>query len=225
MSCASGAEGIYGVAPRLWPGSTIVCIASGPSLTIGDAAMCAGGPARVIAVNGAVDAAPWADVLFAADRDWWLARSGMPGFGGLKVRATRLRAVNEAPEPALPFRDVLALRSRQTGGLDDDPRFLATGGNSGYLAVNLAVHLGARRIVLLGYDMQLGSAGERHFHGDHGSALRNPEAEDLARWVVHFWSLQAALLERGIIAVNCSRVSALNCFPRRRLEDEVASWR
>jgi len=143
--------------------------------------------------------------------------------------AARLRALNEEPEPPLPWPDVTMLRFRAARGLDDDPRFLATGGNSGYLANNLAVHLAGMvdhggRIVLLGFDMQLGPAGERHFHGDHSPGLRNPDAQDLARWADCFGSLQDALLARGIVAVNCSRVSALTCFPRVRIEDEVASW-
>ena len=51
---------------RLWPGSTVVCIGSGPSLTPEDVAYVRG-KARVIAINRSVDLAPW--IARAGDAD------------------------------------------------------------------------------------------------------------------------------------------------------------
>jgi hypothetical protein len=52
-------------------------------------------------------------------------------------------------------------------GLDLRPGWVRTGGHSGYTAINLAVHLGATRIVLLGYDMMASPQGAHHFFGAH----------------------------------------------------------
>jgi hypothetical protein len=202
----------FGTCPKLWPGQTFVCIASGPSLRREDVEQVKG-RARVIAVNRAVDLAPWSDVLYACDADWWRSRGGEPGFVGLKFS---LRPVE--------FGDVITLQFRRARGIETDPQWLASGGNSGYQAINLAVHLGARRIVLLGYDLQPGPAGVTHFHGDHGAALRNPGPDDIARWARCFPSLVGPLAGVGIEIVNCSRRTALDCFPRSSIEDEVASW-
>ena len=89
---------------------------------------------------------------------------------------------------------------------------LHTGGNSGYQAANLAALLnGGARLILLGYDMMLGPNGERHHHPDHPG--RNPDAKQLARWAGLFATIE------GYDIVNCSRRSAIDCFPRADLED------
>jgi hypothetical protein len=94
---------------------------------------------------------------------------------------------------------------------------LRNGRNSGYQAINLAVHLGAAQIILLGYDMQFGRRGEHHWFGPHPS--RVPPPVDL--FLRHFPTLVKPLQQRGVSVVNCSPSTALTCFPRRPLRDEL----
>ncbi len=61
----SAANGFWRV-ERLWPDATVVCIASGPSLTQSQVDYCRG-KARVAVVNNNWEKAPWADVLYGAD--------------------------------------------------------------------------------------------------------------------------------------------------------------
>ena len=73
-----------------------------------------------------------------------------------------------------------------------DPGALCTGGNGGYQGVNLAVLFGVARIVLLGYDLQLGPAYEEHWHPPHLPRHRqDPEVLEakLARFRAAFVSL------------------------------------
>lgn len=49
---------------------TIVCVASGESLTRADVNYCRG-KARVLAINDNYRIAPWADWLYACDGRWW----------------------------------------------------------------------------------------------------------------------------------------------------------
>lgn len=118
--------------------------------------------------------------------------------------------------------------------METDPHWLATGrqagsdgvmhgGNSGYQALNLALHLGARRIVLLGYDMGVGEDGRLHWFGRHPSGLNNPKPEHFATWAKAFGALAPALADLGVEVVNCSRRTALDCFRRAPLE-EVLAW-
>lgn len=193
-------------AERLWPDATVVCIAAGPSLTPEDVEHCRG-KARVIAINKSWDLAPWADCFYSADHKWWQHRKGEPDFKGLKV----------ALEDDLP-RGVLRMRYRNFEGLERDRAYLAQGGNSGYQAVNLAYHLGARRILLLGYDMQL-TGGRSHWHGDHPDGLNNPAPPLIAEWVKAFATLAKELDVEGIDVVNCTRDTALTCFPMAKLEE------
>lgn len=196
--------------PKLWPGSTIVCIGGGPSLTREDVDVVRD-KARVIAINNAYTLAPWADVLYACDWSWHRAHSkGVAEFQGLKYTIT----AHVKPEKREKGWQML----RHTGieGLELDPTALRTGRNSGYQAIGLAVHLGAKRIVLLGYDMQLGPKGETHWHGRHAHMPSNPPFKNFLK---AFPSLVAPLAQIGVSVVNCSRRTALDCFPKARLED------
>jgi hypothetical protein len=188
---------------KLWPGETFVCIASGPSLTRADCDFVRG-KARVIVINNSYQLATWADVLYACDWRWWMWHKGAPGFEGLKYSLQRKASEWGAQ----------VLKRGPAPGLSDDPRTLNLGANSGYQAVNLAVHLGAARIILLGYDMQPSATGELHWHKDH--PIRT---ENLYRtFRKHFLTLVEPLQARGITVVNCTRRTALEAFPCQPLE-------
>lgn len=190
--------------PRLWPGSTIVCLGTGPSLTKADVESVRD-RARVIAINDAHRLAPWADVLYACDAKWWTWHRGVPAFGGLKY----------ALQPAAAhWPRVQVLRNTGVTGLELQPSGLKNGRNSGYQAINLAVHLGAARIVLLGYDMQA-PGNTSHFFGAHPDKSRPPFSLCLQQ----FATLVGPLRTLGIDLVNCTRTTALTCFPRRPLAE------
>lgn len=189
--------------PRLWPGATIVCLGNGSSLTSEDVDYCRG-KARVIAINDTVRLAPWADVLYSSDLFWFRKHRGVPSFTGLKYT---LDCVDVRPEWRIN-----RLRGTKDSGLELDPSELRLGRNSGHAAVNLAVHLGASRILLLGFDMQ----GGRWFE-----TARNQKTTKFNTFRGHFSSLIKPLGELGISLINCSRNTALTCVPRQKLEDAL----
>lgn len=191
--------------PRLWPGETFCCIASGPSLTPEDAAAVRG-QARVIAVNSSYLAAPWADVLYACDDRWWQAHQGAKSFPGLKFTVDKR---------AQRWPGVQAIEKTGTDGLETRRIGVRTGQNSGYQALNLAVHLGAKRILLLGYDMQRGPKGEEHWHADYPWKSRSP----FEAFVRRYQTLVEPLQRLQIDVVNCSRRSALTMFPQAVITD------
>ncbi len=90
-------------------------------------------------------------------------------------------------------------------------------GNSGAGAISLACFAGARRVLMLGYDCQR-TGGKAHWHGDHPKGLGN--AGSINKWPGQFAKLKAAMA--GVEIINCSRETALRCFPRARLEDCLA---
>jgi hypothetical protein len=196
--------------PRLFPGSTVVCLGSGPSLTVEDVEYCRG-KAPVIAVNDTYRLAPWADVLYACDKKWWEHHAGVPEFAGLKFALQH---------PAAHWPGVTVLRNAGSHGIETHPSGVTTGGNSGYQAVNVAVHLGAKRIVLVGYDMQLRADGLRHWFGEHPGALRadSPYAQFIRAYATMVEPLRAL----GVTVINASRETALTCFPRQPLREALA---
>jgi hypothetical protein len=90
-----------------------------------------------------------------------------------------------------------------------------TGYNSGYQAIGLAALFGATRILLLGFDFaNLGA--QVHWHGNHPTGLANGGQYPL--WIAAMNRLAEDLQKSHIEVINCSRRSALKCFPRRAIE-------
>ncbi len=106
-------------------------------------------------------------------------------------------------------------------GLSTNPGYTHSGNNSGYQLVNLATLMGHRRIVLIGYDMQLGRKGKRHWFGDHPKPLANNAP--YVPWVQNYRSIPASLPGIGASIVNASEQTAIDCFPRMS-NMEAAQW-
>lgn len=187
--------------PRLFDGQTIIVAAAGPSLVQADLDLCRG-RAPLVVVNDAYRMAMWADVLYACDRKWWnwqvqYHAGDLAAFKGLKF------SLRTSKVP-----DVTVLRETGTAGIELDPGGLKTGRNSGYQAINLALHLGANRILLLGYDMSYGVGGRSHCFGEH----RDGEKPPVTTFRKYFRTIAAPLKEAGVEVWNCSRRSALTMF-------------
>lgn len=200
-------------APKLWSEETCVVIGGGPSLTPADVDYCRG-KARVIAIKEAHELAPWADVLYACDEKWWRLTKDWKSFAGLKFGLE--------PDPIyLPlyeqWPDVHLLHNTGREGLELDPSGLRTGQNSGYQAINLAVHLGATRILLLGFDMWADEHGRQNWFYKPGLHVDSPYPVFLQ----FFSTIGEPLKAAGIEVINCSRRSILRAFPMMALDEAL----
>ena len=197
--------------PARWQGETVVCAASGPSLTQSDVDSVRG-RARLMVANATFKLAPWADVLYAADGRFW--RTYMAEIQRLGVTSELWSMSQEAHREF----GVHHIKRQQGSGYAIAKNSITTGGNSGYQIVHLAALWGARRIVLLGFDMQR-TGGKSHHHGDHAGGL--PNGRNFAFWVSRFAPLARDLKKRGVEVLNCSRETALKCFQRVALESII----
>src|SRR5688500_18857431 len=157
--------------PVLCPGGTVVCMATGPSLTQADVDYCRW-KATVVVVNDAHKLAPWADVLYSSDRYWLKFHQAVPGFGG--HRATiEYSPGRKALELARLAPEIVFYRNTGHHGMETAPDGMRRcGQDSGGGAVSGACQLGAKRMVLLGYGLGA-TNGKRHFFGDHPRGLSN----------------------------------------------------
>ena len=195
--------------PREWEGDTCVCIGGGESLTDEQVnyAMIRH-HWRTIGVNNAYQKAPWLDVLYAADHQWW-------SWHWEKVKGLPCRKVTVDKRAKQDWPDLLYLgptdsESHGLDGFDPDPSRLRTGKNGGYQAIHLAAHFGAKRIILLGYDQKGG-----HWHEPHPGGQ-----SDIFGMCARYWpTLAEAMKERNIDVINCTPNSALTAFPMANLED------
>ncbi len=150
-----------------------------------------------------------AEITYACDAVWWAKYPDALQGRGLKV------AMEAVPghHPHFP-EAVKVLRNSGRTGFDPRPDFLRTINNGGAQAIQVAVHAGAARILLLGFDMR----GE-HWHGAHPKGLTNQKQSSLARWVILYRELATELAARGVSVINCTLGSALDCFPKEDLDD------
>jgi hypothetical protein len=206
---------------RLWNGQTCAILASGPSMTREVAQTVRDSGCNVIAVsnqgidtNGKAAMAPWADIMYASDATWWSNnRRDAVKFKGRKV--TIAQQSNVLPNTISD--DVHVMGHGGVAGFDERPAYLRTGSNSGYAATHLAIHLGAARIVLCGFDMRM--VGDKaHWFGDHH--WRGPHRTDYGIFIYHFRNAAKEFLSRAQI-VNATPGSALTCFPFMDLKEAL----
>lgn len=197
--------------PREWDGETVFILAGGPSLVGVDVSHL---PGRIMAINNSWLLRPDSNVLYFCDRAWWDKHSEAVKSG---FRGEHTISIGDVPDPF-----VRRLRNGGPTGLDLNPQFLRHGANSGYQAINLAVHFGAKRIVLLGYDMK--TDGEKtHWHGGHGQDAAVVGHTLTRRMLPQFGALVEPLAAAGVEVINATPGSALTCFPMQNLAEVVGS--
>jgi hypothetical protein len=185
--------------PRIWPGGECFILGGGPSLTLVDIDRLQG--RRVIAVNDAYRIAPWADVMFYGDGPWLTAhRKALLDFAGLKISG----CATQTNEPGIRhvYRDMI------NHGISRDPTEVRWNRSSGACAINLAVHFGVKRIVLLGFDMRRVD-GQKHWHPDVNDDPGNPYPRFLEVFPVIARDAEAL----GVEILNATPGSALTAFP------------
>lgn len=177
-----------------WAGQTVVCIASGPSLTPEDCETVRAAGLPTIVTNTTFRLCPWADVLMAFDGKWWAlyAEEVRANFNGERIACSKASVKHGA---------------MNIGG----EKWFKSFNNSGAAAIALAAVAGAERIVLLGFDCQK-TGGKTHHHGDHPASLSN--AATIANWQTHFKNVGRFCAERRVPVVNASSATALKMFPR-----------
>jgi hypothetical protein len=220
----------FALIERAWEGETLAIVCSGPSLTAADLERVRG-RMPVIAVNDNYLVAPFADIVYFADAQWWKWHST-----GIEKNWAWARFTSEQVKKAFAeFRGqkctientglqvsdpgVFFLHNFGSEGLSDRPNGLHTGSNSGYQAINLAVLAGAKRILLLGYDMKH-TGGRSHAHNGH--PVKHPEDVYL-RYARNFATMVPHLQKLGVEVVNCTPQSAITCFPKEALESVLAA--
>lgn len=164
---------------------------------------------HVIGVNVAYKLGDWVDVLFFGDQPFYRTnRPGIARFKGLAVTCSRSER---------KWKGVKELKRADKGGvfgLSGNPGYMKWNTNSGAAAINLAYHLGVKRIYLLGFDMDLKDP-ERHWHMEYGK--RNGSVP-YRRHVKAFPVIAEHAAYLGLEIINVNPDSAINEFPKRSLQ-------
>ena len=211
----------------------VVVCASGPSFSDEQAVLIrqrrAENACRVIVVNNCYRMVPNADILYAADHRWWKCHIGpraVDGAPGIKaVCPTMARYSPEARAMQDFGATIIHLQGQRGIAATHDKNGLPIntirrGSGGGFQAVGLAIKLGARHIVLVGFDAKRGKHGEAHFHGDHPREhLPNPQPFEA--WAEEYDSLAVPAAERGVRIAQCSTDTATKLLIRSTLDKEL----
>ena len=189
-------------------------LGGGPSLSKVELSRLRG--ARTIAVNCACADVPWAEVMFFGDGGWIEHHADLlRPFGGL-IFTHREELVQREQDCGVLILRREPKRLTDDPGICKDPRFIVWNWNSGAAAINLAVHLGAAKIVLFGFDMRVAD-GRGNYHDHYGGHQRNKPfhvflGSDPGQVPV-FPAIARDCAALGVEVVNATPGSAITCWP------------
>ncbi len=198
--------------PKAWAGQTCYLVGGGPSLRGFDFDQLRG--LHTIAINRSFLDCPYAEVVcFSDGRFWrWWGPDGsegqsLPDHPGLKITVQSDRKVSHPT--------VLNMTGTGRRGLETRRNRLRHGNSTGCAAMNVAWHLGAARIILLGYDGKPAKDGGDNYHGGHpvGYAKAGPVTA-YEKMAPYYEPIGLELATRGVEVINASPDSAITCFPK-----------
>ena len=207
-----------------WAGATVALLAGGPSLTVEQVERARAADVKIIAINDAYLLAPWAEVNWFADSQWWewQTKGVAKPLLGLSADQVRERFA------AFPGQKC----SIEHGGdnIRDDAvhmvrkklfpignEFVRPG--SAFLALHLAILAGAKTVLLLGLDGGPNAEGKTHWHGSHPKQSTDAVYEQQRR---AFSAAEASIRETGARVLNCAPGSRLDSFEKIPLEMALA---
>lgn len=193
--------------PEDWDASQpAFIVGGGPSVPADIAGLLAG--RRVIVVNSSYQTVPAADFCIFHDTRWWTPNKD-------RLRSFKGRVVSFAGAPG--GERVLRIRRMDcAAGLSWERDALVMGRTTLQPAINLAVLLGARQLVLIGIDMGPAQDGRTHHHEPHPWPQR-PNCWDEQMQYLRF--IVDPLKKAGVAVLNASPVSRLPWWPKVPLQD------
>jgi len=185
---------------QIWKGETVFLFGGGPSLKAVDLERLR--DRKTLALNSTAKLALWASALFFTDHPWLEKNHALvTNWSGYAFTLSYPQVRN------LPtnVKSVCALVQDElfTGGA------IKRGRTTGHTAISLAAILGAKRIVLLGYDMRF-VGGRSHCHDDYASPNEKIYSDD---FIPYFKGWNEAARKAGVEVLNATPGSALEEFP------------
>jgi|DEB0MinimDraft_10_1074344.scaffolds.fasta_scaffold02917_15 hypothetical protein len=193
--------------------NTVVCIGTGPSLTLEQIDIARQKGFRLFGCNRVFEIVPDLELLYAVNLAFWDEYGEAAKTHGAELWTTNQRA---AAKHGLHH-----ICERNAPGLSIDPDYIHHGHGSGYSLVSMAHKMGAERILLLGYDLKYApdydgrsrkvGSSPRHYFGEYPASMQHwPSVQVKGGVHVELLSLYKSIFEQGLVEiVNCTPGSAL----------------
>jgi len=212
----------YWAASEIWKDRDVFIIGGGPSLKEMGSLSCIW-HRPVIGVNNAFELGPWIDVIYFGDRPWW-KRHGVRALAHPGMIVTSYNSRKGLLHP-----DIKTMGRANRQGLHwRSNTQLCWNRNSGASAINLAYHFGARRIILLGFDMKKreGAGNRGHNWHEYHASYKAPRGDIYQKKFLPGFNIIKMDLEtieketgRKVEILNATPDSDLVIFPMVDLRD------
>lgn len=199
------------------PSRTLVCIATGPSVTAEQVQVARDKGFELYACNNAIFLAPDAALLYAVNFQWWLHY-----YDQVKDLPCEKWTTNQFASERFGLRHI---HERHRPGLSMNPDVIHHGHGSGYSLVSMAWRARPDRIVLLGYDLKYANdydpqnrnpgSSPRHFFGEYPASMQHWPSVKVKKGIhVELLDLYRSIAAQNVVEViNSTPDSALDCFP------------
>jgi len=159
----------------------------------------------IIVVQDAYRLIPWADVMYGCDPKWWDGYKG--DFEG-ELWSTHHEETNNNKKRAQEKHGVHCVSGAHANRFSTDPSVINYGSNSGFQAVNLAIHFGCKNIYLVGFNLK----GANMFRPSDGGGSKYTG-------FIRAFEEASKHLPSDVKIYNTTPDSALTCFPHMELSD------
>jgi hypothetical protein len=222
--------------PKIWDGADVWILGGGPSVAslfgipdqlvydvrTGQKPMKAFSPymkaihdKQVIGINVAYRLGDWVSIMFCGDKGFVLQHEKeLKSYNGIKVSCHSIASKPERNDWKYTPKD-----NRKGFGITENPYKVSWNLNSGGAAISLACNLGAKRIILLGFDMNIEN-GYQHFHNAYKRGVIKPEDHKRKRGLPFdrhlkgFPTIKADADRLGVEILNTSLNSSIECFKK-----------
>ena len=174
---------------------------------------------HIIGVNTAYQLGNWVDIVLFGDVAFYLEHaSRLLDFKNLKV-CCHPRVQNG--KPGVHHVKYLQQDRTKERGLSSRVGHIGWNKHSGAVAINLAYHLGVKRVYLLGFDMKLNADGKSHSHAEyHQEGLpKHRQRTPFSAHLVMYPHIAKDAQKLKLEIINVNDDSAITQFPIVKLED------
>lgn len=194
---------------KVWEGDTAYILGGGPSMKTEDLSLIHN--KHVIGVNNSYLLGDWVDIGWFGDKKWltWHKQSWRwwPGIHA---------SCNHHHEVITNETWIKFMARGKPSGIDTKPGYASWNRCSGSSAINVAYHLGATRIILIGFDMR-DVNNKKNWHKDHKDNGKAPYKKFLSC----YGDISKDAERLGIEIINATKDSAIKVLPYAPLEKLV----
>ena len=174
---------------------------------------------HTIGVNHAFLIGNWIDVFYFSDTAMWdneQLTEQMMEFRGLRITNNAVYTDEMYDQTGLKY---VKRSEKKRYGLTDEKDAVCFNNNTGLSAIDLAYHFGAKRIILLGFDMTIGPLNS-HIHNINTRLSRGEDpTRSFKRHMLSVGNIWKDARDNGIEILNASQISKIPVFPKVRAKD------